>query len=837
MIKEPVPALRPDTPKPRRSRLSARPLNLEELTSAVYVVGVGMAPMTRSRVHGFTPSLTRFIGRAGAADDVARLLDEGRLVTVTGPGGVGKTRLAAEVAERVSGRFADGVWLVELATVLDPALVPAATAAVLGVREQPGVAVTDVLAGLLARQQMLLVLDNCEHLAAAVAEMCAALLPVADDVRILATSREPLGVAGEARYRLPPLTLPAPDDPDGTSRSEAVALFADRARRADRRFSLNGDSAPAVARLATRLDGMPLAIELAAARVEALGLAQLLDRLDDQFVLLARADRAPGAARHRSLAAVADWSYQLLSEADRRVFRRVCVFPAPFTLEAAEAVAGQDAGPGVLRLVDCSLLAPPRAGPDGRSRYLMLETLRGYGLGRLAEAGEGDQASAAMARYAVGVTGQAAAGLQAAAGELAAVRWLDAEDALTRHALAWALDHDQDAALRLAVGLFPWWRLRGRLPDGEPLLRAAVRHAEPGTGVWGEAQCRLGQMAMSAGDFTTALGHFRAVRDSGTDQSVLADALAGSCVALANLGRTAEAVEDGQRALAIARRLRYPVGEALALTNLAIATYYVGNVSEAVGWARQAQRVDRGRIPGAVARVCDNILALVLIAVGEFAAAGRCCAAALDSGRQVGDLQTQAALLTLLGHLDLDADRLPDAAAHLQEAVQIALRINDETELLNCIDNCGHLCAATGRWADAITLWAALAAYTEQAGLTDPQDDALRRREPQREAARALGPARTREAEHRGAAMTLAIAAEFAAMLTTAEAPRPGAQLSPRERELVTLVAQGCTDAQIAAQLFISVRTVRSHLDRIRDKTGCRRRADLTRLALQADLV
>jgi len=799
--------------------------------------------VTRPRVHGLTPSLTRFIGRAGAADDVARLLDEGRLVTVTGPGGVGKTRLAAEVAERVSGRFADGVWLVELAAVLDPTQVPAATAAVLGVREQPGVAVTDVLAGLLARQQMLLVLDNCEHLAGAAAELCAALLPVADDVRILATSREPLGVAGEARYRLPPLTLPAHDDPDGISRSEAVALFADRARHADRRFSLAGDCAPAVARLVTRLDGIPLAIELAAARVEALGLAQLLDRLDDRAVLLARADRAPGAGRHRSLAATADWSYQLLSDADRRVFRQVSVFPAPFTLEAAEAVAGPDAGPGVLRLVDCSLLAPPRAGPDGRSRYLMLETLRGYGLGRLAEAGEGDQASEAMARYAVGMTGQAAAGLQAAApGELAAVRWLDAEDALTRHALAWALDHDQDAALRLALGLYLWWRLRGRLPDGEPLLRAAAGHAGPGTSVWGEAQCRLGQMAMSAGDFTTALGHFTAVCDAGTDQPVLADGLAGRCVALANLGRAGEAVEDGQRSLAMARELGYPAGEALALTNLAIATYYVGNVSDAVGWARQTQRIDRERVPAGVARVCDNILALVLIAAGEFAAAGRCCATALDSCREVGDLQTQAALLTLLGHLDLDAGRLTDAAAHLREAAQVALRISDETELLNCIDNCGHLCAATGRWADAITLWAALAAYTEQAGLTDPQDDALRRREPQREAARALGPGRTRDAEHRGTAMTLTTAAEFAAMLTTAdaaaaEAPEPGAQLSRRERELVTLVAQGCTDAQIAAQLFISIRTVRSHLDRIRDKTGCRRRADLTRLALRADLV
>jgi DNA-binding CsgD family transcriptional regulator len=323
---------------------------------------------------------------------------------------------------------------------------------------------------------------------------------------------------------------------------------------------------------------------------------------------------------------------------------------------------------------------------------------------------------------------------------------------------------------------------------------------------------------------------------------VLADCFTGCCVALANLGRTAEAVENGQRALAVARQLRYLAGEALALTNLAITTYYVGEISDALSWARQAQHIDRESIPGGIARVCDNILVLVLIAAGEFSAAERSCFEALDGCREAGDLQTQAALLTLLGHLDLDAGRLTDAAAHLQESLQVSLRIGDQTELLNCVDNCGHLCAATGRWADAITLWAALAAYTEQAGLPDPQDDALRRQEPQRQAARMLGPARTREAEHRGAAMTLAIAAEFAAMLTSADAAAPqaqppAAQLTRRERELVRLVAQGCTDAQIAGQLSISIRTVRSHLDRIRNKTGSRRRADLTRLALQADLV
>ena len=262
----------------------------------------------------------------------------------------------------------------------------------------------------------------------AVAEVCGALLPTADDVRVLATSREPVGIAGEARYRVPPLTVPEPDNPADVGPSEAVALFADRARQADPHFALDGETGPVVARLVARLDGMPLAIELAAARVESLGVAQLLERLDDRFALLAGGDRL-AAARHRSLAATVEWSYQILSEQEQRVFRQLAIFPGPFTLEAAETVAGPAAGPAVLHLVDCSLLVPPRTGRDGRARYLMLETLRAYGLDRLAEAGEQPGAAAALARHALYVAEQAAAGLQASAGELDAARWLDAEDA------------------------------------------------------------------------------------------------------------------------------------------------------------------------------------------------------------------------------------------------------------------------------------------------------------------------------------------------------------------------------------------------------------------------
>src|SRR5499427_6521921 len=196
--------------------------------------------MTAAGVHGFPAVLTSFVGRAAAVDEVATLLAEGRLVTVTGPGGVGKTRLAGEVARRVAGRFADGVWLVELAPVGDGALVASAVAAGLGVREQPGVAAADAVARVLARQQLLLVLDNCEHVIGAAAELCAGLLGACDVVRVLATSREPLRIAGEAACRLSPLPVPGPGD-DGAG-ADAVALFADRARAADAGFALTGQN-------------------------------------------------------------------------------------------------------------------------------------------------------------------------------------------------------------------------------------------------------------------------------------------------------------------------------------------------------------------------------------------------------------------------------------------------------------------------------------------------------------------------------------------------------------------------------------------------------------------
>jgi predicted ATPase/class 3 adenylate cyclase/DNA-binding CsgD family transcriptional regulator len=804
--------------------------------------GSGPAGEPAAAVHGWPAALTSFVGRAAQVDEVAGLLGEFRLVTVTGPGGSGKTRLVGEVARRAAARFADGVWLVELGPVQDPAQVASVVAAALGVREQPGLSAADAVARVLARQQLLLVLDNCEQVIAEAASLCAALLAAADDLRVLATSREPLRVAAEARYRLAPLTLPGLDDLAEAARAEAVALFADRARQADTHFVLDERTGPAVARLVRRLDGMPLAIELAAARVEALGVTQLLDRLDDRLDLLTTGDRA-APDRHRSLAATVDWSYRLLDEHEQQVFRVVSVFPGPFTLEAAEAVAGKGAGATVLRLVDCSLLLPPRTGPDGRSRYGMLETLRTYGVGRLAEAGERDEAAAALAGYALRVAEEAAAGLRTTTAELAALARLDAEDVTTRQALVWAVEHDHDIAPRLAVALAPWWQLRGRAAGEDALLRAAAAYAEPGSQTWCDARLWRGETAMHVPDLAAALGHFTAVRDAIAGQGPsrpLAESLCNRSIIFATLGQLAEATEEARCALAMARELGHPAVEGLALGSLAIAAMNGGDHDRALHLVRQLEQIPAD-VPGWMARAGSNLLVAVLIDAGELAAAEQVGTAVLTQSRDAGDLRVLGSLLGLMADLDLRAGRSDDAAARLRESLQITMRTGTWLELVNVLYHCADLCAQTGRPADAVTAWAAYAAFVRREGFLEGSE-ADRRREAMREIREVLGPAEVTAAQDRGTAMSMATAAEYVLLLTaparTAGPPDAGpAKLTARERELVTLVAQGRTDAQIAAQLSVSVRTVSSRLGRIRDKTGCRRRADLTSLALHAGLI
>jgi len=426
------------------------------------------------------------------------------------------------------------------------------------------------------------------------------------------------------------------------------------------------------------------------------------------------------------------------------------------------------------------------------------------------------------------VAGQAAAGLWTTTEEAPAARWLDAEDATTRQALAWAMEHDTPVALRLANALAWWWFLRGRLAGEYRLLCQAAGYAGAGSGGWCAAQLWLGWTAQSSADLAASLGHFTAVRDAvaGRPPSrALAAALAGRASTLLLMGRAAEAAGDARRSLTLARETGNPGAEVLALAELSLGAGYAGDHDEAVRLARQAGQITAG-IPGGLARLCSSVLTIVLADAGDLAEAGRAGAAGLARARDAGDLWNQVLLLSRIVDLDVRADRTGEAAAHLREGLRLAVRTGYWSGLLPCISQCGDLCAATGRAAEALTLWAACAAVDQHQGPTNPPWYLTRREEQLRHARQALGPGRARAAEDRGAAMSLATATEYALMLTD-PSPLPSTagpgQLSARERELVTLIAQGRTNAQIAAELQISVCTVGSHLDRIRDKTGCHR--------------
>jgi len=404
-----------------------------------------------------------------------------------------------------------------------------------------------------------------------------------------------------------------------------------------------------------------------------------------------------------------DWSYLLLSAHEQQVFRRLAVFPGPFTLEGAAAVAGAAAGPVVLHLVDCSLVVPPRVGPDGRARYVMLESLRAYGLDRLTDAGEEPEAAAALARYALRVAERAAAGLATGTRELPATRLLEAEDATVQQSLAWALDHDHDAALKLAVALAPWWFLRGRWTPGHRLLATAAEHAEPGGEAWCAAQFWLG--VLTAGwEVATSFSHLTAARDAltgGAPVPLLAWAVAFRAGALANLGRLPEAAEQAGRALALARELGDPAGEAYALYWLGAAAEYVGDNEAAETWLRQVQRIDRAAIPGWILRPCTIHLAVALSETGQAAEAQRYCADALAQAQQAGAPFDQGDCLSLMAGLDLAAGRPAEARAHLRQALEVYAHTSASVLLINCLSVCGDLCAAARRWEETITVWAA----------------------------------------------------------------------------------------------------------------------------------
>ena len=425
--------------------------------------------------------LTSFIGREREMCEIRGALAAHRLVALIGPGGTGKTRLSIQAAQDLLDQFSDGVWFVELAPILDPGLVPRTTALAIGLRDEPQRPVIDMLCDYLHGKQMLLILDNCEHLVDACARMASKILQAAPDVRILASSREALGITGEIIYRVPSLELPGPDllSAETLTEHEATKLFIDRATAALSTFSVTDENASAIAQICHRLDGIPLAIELAAAKVRALSPEQIAKRLDDRFRLLTGGSRT-AMERHQTLRATVDWGYNLLRPTEQAFCRRLSVFVDGWTLEAAESVCADETASGVARndvlplleqLINKSFVVKEESG--GEARYRMLETIRQYTNEKLIEANESDRTRDLHLNHFLTLAETAEPHLLCPE-QLDWLAQLTAEYQNVRAAFDWALTQKSPApALRLCGALGAFWSIRGDWLEGTKWLSSA----------------------------------------------------------------------------------------------------------------------------------------------------------------------------------------------------------------------------------------------------------------------------------------------------------------------------------------------------------------------------
>jgi non-specific serine/threonine protein kinase len=436
-------------------------------------------------IHNLPAELTSFVGRHKELLELPGVLASARLLSVTGAGGVGKTRLALRLAGSVASAFPDGVWLVDLAPLAVPGLVPQTIATVLGIRENPQQSVRDALLDHLRHRTLLLVLDNCEHLIATCAELVESLLRGAPQLRIVATSREALGVPGETICRTPSLSVPEVTSvsPDMIGAHEATQLFVERAIAVDPHFAPTTDNATAIASICRRLDGIPLAIELAAARIVVLSPQQIEARLQDRFRLLAGGART-AVARQRTLEATVDWSYDQLSDDERQLLIRLSVFPASWTLEAAEHVCGGEglAGGDVLdllsRLVAKSLVVVDSE-LDRERRYRFLETVRQYSLERLTHAGAAERLRGRHCEFYFNEF-RASRPILCGHGQLAMLRRLRLEQENVRAALEWALTSPPlaEKGVELAGALFWFWTKRSQFEEGSLWLERAIAAGE-----------------------------------------------------------------------------------------------------------------------------------------------------------------------------------------------------------------------------------------------------------------------------------------------------------------------------------------------------------------------
>jgi predicted ATPase/DNA-binding CsgD family transcriptional regulator len=765
-------------------------------------------------VPGNLPApLSSFVGREIEKVEVGRDLSMTRLLTLTGAGGSGKTRLALEVARGLAGLYPDGVWLVELAPLSDPELAQGAVAQALGVREQPGQLLARTLAAHLRSRHTLLVIDNCEHMVEEAASLVNQLLKACPRLRVLATSREPLGVQGESVRPVPPLALPAEVEEgeptvEGLMLSEAVRLFVERARSRLPEFEVTQENAPSVARACRKLDGIPLAIELAAARMGSLALEQVAQRLDVSLGLLTGGGRTV-ESRHRTLRATLDWSHQLLSEPEKVLFGRLSVFAGGWTLEGAEAVCkgdGIERG-GVIDLLDRMVDKSLVVAEAGASRYRMLEPIKQYAAEKLED--EGGTAEQVRRRHAV----YYAAFAETAEPELLGpdqVRWvrrLGSELANLRAAISWSLVESGDEAraelgLRLAAALWRFWDMEG-FQERERWLVSGLD------------------------------------KGSGTSPAVRAKALLGlgwTLLFKRDYGRAIPALEE---AVALYKGLGDDSGTAFALANLGYAVQHGGFRERVRAFVEEGEPLAHRDLEGHTRAYLRTMLGCAAMAEGDPDSAISQLEEGLAMSRELGDPRGALMALLIMGMAEYERGGAERGAAALEEGVRIALELGDRVASVYQVWAMGKVHALRGKPLRAAKLWGAAEAHREHMGwslsyldltASDYERDLGAARASLDETAfdAAWAEGRTMSPDR---ALQYALSAEEP--IPTREPPRTHADertspLTRREIEVARLAAQGLTNRQIAAALSISEHTAANHVRKILGKLGLRSRTQIT---------
>jgi predicted ATPase/class 3 adenylate cyclase len=661
-----------------------------------------------AEVRNLPATLSSFIGREREIEEVEELLAAGRLVTLTGAGGCGKTRLALEVADRKLGFFADGAWFVDLAPLADPRLVGQTVVRALGAQGEPGRSALDTLDGYLSHRELLIVLDNCEHLINRCAVVTEHLLQAGPGVRVLATSRETLGLPGERVWRVPSLSVPGQGaSPDEIVGSESARLFLERARTVRADLVLRDEDIPVVAEIVTRLDGIPLALELAAARTDTLSLAQIAARLDHRFRLLSRGPRT-ALPRQKTLAGAIDWSYGLLSDLERILFYRLSVFAGGFSLEAVETVtAGGDLEPGDILDLVANLAAKSFVivtGHDTSQRYQLLETVRAYGADKLGSTGEQGQLRDRHLAWFLDLAEQAEPQLgRSGRGRL--MQALEADQENFRRALEHSIEtRAVDRGLRLAAALAPFWTSHGNWVEACGYFEQLLELDSGDVPRLSKALAAAGTMFLLRGDYPRSEelleeAHSRA--RAANDVGVLAQSLSGLGYIAFRRSHRDEAETLWTEALDAARRAGDKRVAATVLRSLAISAGAGGDqqrcgrlLEEGLALASQAQDEQ-------LRRLLLSSAAEMNLWMGRYALAGDQYSEALQLAGEIGDQAGRATLLADLGWISFLRGEYRKAQAQAAEAVSVAAAVGNKRVWAGGLRLMGEVSACRGAYDDA----------------------------------------------------------------------------------------------------------------------------------------